>query len=353
MGPKRKGGRKKKEIDWDNPEEVIGPQNSQLYKDDFDLLSVLKHPTAQAIISNKNDGQITEFLACDNPRQVINEFKADGAAGKHDAEWLRQALEASKQRAAGFYDEYLEAKFQEQWVYPGESEYFTNSEAGDDSNEATKAGSSYGRTVNDEALFGHQLKGSGGDEFLAYTAKSKRKITPDSALDEGDMLETASTFPFTDSLANRKRIPTPDYDPEGMFDLSSELSFLSRSPSPATGFHVDEFNNSKSKLTRGAPRKASESSVGGSPMALSSPSAAKNEPTRTRSTPRRQAKTAVNGSPMVVDSPIVASIEEHNNDDLPLPRSKRQKTDTPSADSPAGEASSTSGDSSAHSSQVE
>lgn len=61
----------------------------------------------------------------------VETFKRDGANGFHDEQWVRSAIEAGQERAAGLYDEYLEERFQEEWG--GGKEYYTDSD--DDGNE--------------------------------------------------------------------------------------------------------------------------------------------------------------------------------------------------------------------------
>lgn len=54
-------------------------------------------------------------------------FKKEGAEGYHDSDWLNEAIVATEERNAGVYDEYLNAKFREEWGSDG-NEFYTDSE---------------------------------------------------------------------------------------------------------------------------------------------------------------------------------------------------------------------------------
>lgn len=51
----------------------------------------------------------------DNFRHDCARYAENLAEGKHDPQWLAEAWAASEQRRAGEFDEYLEAKFEEEW----------------------------------------------------------------------------------------------------------------------------------------------------------------------------------------------------------------------------------------------
>lgn len=54
-------------------------------------------------------------------------FKKEGAEGYHDPDWLNEALAATEERNAGVYDDYLKAKFKEEWG-SDENEYYTDTD---------------------------------------------------------------------------------------------------------------------------------------------------------------------------------------------------------------------------------
>ena len=58
-------------------------------------------------------------------------LKKEGAEGYHDSDWLNEAIVATEERNAGVYDEYLNAKFKEEWG-SDENEFYTDSEDGKD-----------------------------------------------------------------------------------------------------------------------------------------------------------------------------------------------------------------------------
>jgi hypothetical protein len=60
-------------------------------------------------------------------------FKEDGAYGRYDVDWLRQALEASSLRTAGVFDEHEAKQFVEDWAE--EDEEISDEEVEKDSNE--------------------------------------------------------------------------------------------------------------------------------------------------------------------------------------------------------------------------
>jgi hypothetical protein len=50
-----------------------------------------------------------------NFRHDIARYQEDLREGRHDPEWIRQAQAAHRKRALGIYDEYLAARFEEDW----------------------------------------------------------------------------------------------------------------------------------------------------------------------------------------------------------------------------------------------
>lgn len=50
-----------------------------------------------------------------NWRDGVRQFQLDLGSGRYDPEWLRQAEEASAQRAAGKFDKFKEREYEEFW----------------------------------------------------------------------------------------------------------------------------------------------------------------------------------------------------------------------------------------------
>jgi hypothetical protein len=67
----------------------------------------------------------------------VDVFKKEGAEGYHDPDWLNEALAATEERNAGVYDDYLKAKFKEEWG-SDDKEYYTDTE--DEQEDATDKG---------------------------------------------------------------------------------------------------------------------------------------------------------------------------------------------------------------------
>ena len=61
---------------------------------------------------------ITSLRNNDDFRHDVARYQDDLGKGKHDPEWIRQAQEAHRHRVLGFYDEYLAARFEEDWGMP-------------------------------------------------------------------------------------------------------------------------------------------------------------------------------------------------------------------------------------------
>ena len=61
---------------------------------------------------------ITSLRSNDDFRHDVARYQDDLGKGKHDPEWIRQAQEAHRHRVLGFYDEYLAARFEEDWGMP-------------------------------------------------------------------------------------------------------------------------------------------------------------------------------------------------------------------------------------------
>lgn len=78
-----------------------------------------------------------------NWRAGVRQFQADLESGRYDPEWLRQAEEASAQRAAGKFDKFKEREYEEFW---GQKQNFDKSLAAGQSSQVKL------RTLIDQGL---------------------------------------------------------------------------------------------------------------------------------------------------------------------------------------------------------
>ncbi|CAG8959473.1 hypothetical protein HYFRA_00001371 [Hymenoscyphus fraxineus] len=128
LNTRTKGGRPRKEKDiWDQFE-ILGSEESIAYREEINIQAILNHPTAQAIFESTDNEKVSALLSSGEITRTVTEFKADGAAGKHDAKWIAEAMVASERRAAGDYDEFLQARFMRDWGDEG-GEMLSDSES--------------------------------------------------------------------------------------------------------------------------------------------------------------------------------------------------------------------------------
>ncbi|KAI1765937.1 Asx homology domain-containing protein [Hypoxylon sp. FL1150] len=93
---------------WD----LLGPDEQQRVLTFFPDKEVLDKETQQVrpnIAALRND---------DNFRHDVARYQDGLSKGWHDPEWIEQAQAAHQQRAAGVYDEYVAARFKEDWGVP-------------------------------------------------------------------------------------------------------------------------------------------------------------------------------------------------------------------------------------------
>ncbi|CAG8974841.1 hypothetical protein HYALB_00000456 [Hymenoscyphus albidus] len=128
LNTRTKGGRPRKEKDiWDQFE-ILGSEDSIAYREEINIQAILNHPTAQAIFASTSNEKVSTLLSSGEITRTVTEFKADGAAGKHDAKWIAEAIVASERRAAGEYDEFIQARFMRDWGDEG-GEMLSDSES--------------------------------------------------------------------------------------------------------------------------------------------------------------------------------------------------------------------------------
>ncbi|CAJ2508211.1 Uu.00g093970.m01.CDS01 [Anthostomella pinea] len=131
-------GARKSRSKWDNLDEMLTNPNSPLVK--TNLRDLLCSPKAWGILSAEEKQQVLakfpgqdEILdaGTDAARPDIaalrnnNHFRHDVARyqeslrlGRHDPEWIHQAQQAHQKRRLGLYDEFLAARFEEDWEMP-------------------------------------------------------------------------------------------------------------------------------------------------------------------------------------------------------------------------------------------
>ncbi|KAI1800459.1 Asx homology domain-containing protein [Daldinia bambusicola] len=94
-------------------------------KQAWDLLSaeekqqvLSKFPDDKEILDAGTENARPDIAALrnnNNFRNDIARYQDDMSKGWHDPEWIRQAQAAHRKREVGFYDEYLSARFEEDW----------------------------------------------------------------------------------------------------------------------------------------------------------------------------------------------------------------------------------------------
>lgn len=143
-GPKKRrggtisGGRKKAKIDkYADVDVLMSDFKSPIFQEDVNIkvqppnyplhlrLSIILTPPTQAILTHPltkqtmlSEGQPYPFdqMTGDELATTAAEFKLDGSYGRLDTDWMAQAMEASKTRAEGGFDEFLDEQFEEQWA---------------------------------------------------------------------------------------------------------------------------------------------------------------------------------------------------------------------------------------------
>jgi hypothetical protein len=101
--------------------------------------------------------------------RAIAAFKRDGAEGRRDPEWIRQAIEASTRRAAGDFAEYEKMRFDEYWAE--ENPYLSDDEEILDSHKSTDA-NGHGQCTDEQDRETH------GNESMAVQEQMMRFDEP-------------------------------------------------------------------------------------------------------------------------------------------------------------------------------
>jgi hypothetical protein len=79
---------------------------------------VLLHPRTKEAVTGESEGEIYafEYMTSEELATTAAAFRVDGAYGRYDVDWLRQALEASALRTAGAFDEHDAEQFEKDWA---------------------------------------------------------------------------------------------------------------------------------------------------------------------------------------------------------------------------------------------
>ncbi|KAL7625114.1 hypothetical protein AAE478_004328 [Parahypoxylon ruwenzoriense] len=129
------GSARKGKSKYDNPDEMLtnprAPLATAKLRDllcsskAWDVLSLdekqailSKFPDTKEVLDAGTENARPNVLALrnnDNFRYDVAHYQEDLAKGCHDPEWIRQAQNAHRKRELGFYDDYLSARFKEDW----------------------------------------------------------------------------------------------------------------------------------------------------------------------------------------------------------------------------------------------
>ncbi|KAH8682910.1 hypothetical protein BGZ60DRAFT_398936 [Tricladium varicosporioides] len=102
---------------YNDPELLLADEKSPLHDlNTAQLKAILTHPTILPFLRSTSV-PIDAFLSLPTTDQTraLADFTTDGAAGRHDSNWVEQALAASQARKAGAFEEYLAKNFEEVW----------------------------------------------------------------------------------------------------------------------------------------------------------------------------------------------------------------------------------------------
>ncbi|KAI1504152.1 Asx homology domain-containing protein [Biscogniauxia marginata] len=128
-------GTKRGKSKWDDPEEMLTNPNAPLAKAKlrnllcssraWDILSteekqqiLSKFPDQQEILEPGTEDarpNVASLRNNNNFRHDVARYQEDLAQGRHDPEWIRQALAAHRKRELGLYNVFLERRFVEDW----------------------------------------------------------------------------------------------------------------------------------------------------------------------------------------------------------------------------------------------
>ncbi|PQE09496.1 asx domain-containing protein [Rutstroemia sp. NJR-2017a BVV2] len=124
-GPKRRrggavgGARKKGKADmFDDVDALLSDIKSPIFKETANIKGILLHPRTKETVTGEDESEIYAFdyMTSEELATTAAAFKENGAYGRYDVDWLRQALEASALRTAGAFDEHEAEQFEKDWA---------------------------------------------------------------------------------------------------------------------------------------------------------------------------------------------------------------------------------------------
>ncbi|RDL35250.1 uncharacterized protein BP5553_07181 [Venustampulla echinocandica] len=205
---------------FDDPSEILGQTTSPLYNSEVvGIQNILKHPDALAVLPPSDVASLSTKLTADNLSRVVAEFRGDGTSSRHDPQWLASALQASRRRTAGEFDEYLNQRFEEDW---GEENEYSSGDEDDEDDDNTNNDS--GPTNGDKPPRAH--KDDGDDEFGddAGASASTPRTNANTKTDQGH--EPGASH--TESDGESKRTSGTERNGSDMEQLSVSVDELLR-----------------------------------------------------------------------------------------------------------------------------
>lgn len=94
--------------------------------------AILYHPDAIEALSTSDVGWPFCDVNRSDVRHFVELFKAEGAAGQYEEEWLQDAIVAGREHAEGKFDEMMMEKFKEEWARESGEEYPDSEDDGED-----------------------------------------------------------------------------------------------------------------------------------------------------------------------------------------------------------------------------
>ncbi|KAL3427006.1 hypothetical protein PVAG01_00515 [Phlyctema vagabunda] len=160
---------------YDDPEAVMTNSKSPIFEQRISIKSIIQHPKAREILLAK--GIDPTFVEQQGFPTSAARYQEDGRAGRFDEEWRRQAKFASKQRADGEFDQYLEEKYERDW-YSGDD----NDKEAQKTVNGTAPGTPTGQNLGEGQPNSRQQLIS-GEETKLNVEMSKPEPTPTESVD--------------------------------------------------------------------------------------------------------------------------------------------------------------------------
>ncbi|CAD6445015.1 eec09304-bc5d-48c9-9b00-ced93689fa13 [Sclerotinia trifoliorum] len=138
---RRRGGaagrsfKKSKSDKFADVDQLLSDSKSPIFKGDANIKAVLTHPMARETMVDQGAPYPFDQMNANEVATTVADFKSDGTCGRFDLDWIAQAIEASRIRASGGYDAYLNSRFAENW---GEDDEGVSDEEMEDVNDEAK-----------------------------------------------------------------------------------------------------------------------------------------------------------------------------------------------------------------------